>query len=276
MAHLTTKNLQKLCDILVTRPSWRVAMGALGAAEATAFNWRSKSVKAKEDNDTSSPFFFEWRGTYDYFHCHAGRARLENVMVHEATIREQSLNGVEEPIFGPDQKPIWKERPEYIGRSDDYIRKAEGLMDIEDVAWFRLAHDADGNPIQLTKRTQIPAPLRLRVLEQDKRYIHREEHDVQVSGEITVAKPLQRLPGEERPAMAEIKRLAAMTPEERRAELGAAGRPMHGGLLVPIARGVPDAPPRPSYARPAERPEPLDSGEGVGRGDVPPGGMKVA
>ena len=48
------------------------------------------------------------------------RAELENVMVHEATIREQSLNGVQEPIFGPYQKPIKKEA-QYIGRSDDYI-----------------------------------------------------------------------------------------------------------------------------------------------------------
>jgi hypothetical protein len=305
MAHLTTKNLQKLCDILVSRPSWRVAMGALGASESLAFSWRMKSIAAQKDNDTSSPFFFEHRGIYDFFHCHAGRARLENVMLHESTIRDQSLRGIETVVRGPDQKILYQEREEYIGRSDAYVRTAEGLGDWEDdVSWHRLKRGPDGNPLPQTKVEQLPAPLRLRILEQDRRYVARQEIDTKISGEITVAKPLQRLRGEERPpgTLEKLKRLASMTAEQRREALGASAVPLDStGRVTQVNRGVPLAigdnrpddgpelkkppnprayqepklnpPTRPSYARPTD--QSLDHGERTGRGEPPDGGMKM-
>jgi len=303
MAHLTTANLTKILDGLVSRPSWKVIMRSIGASESLAFHWRSQSIKAEKDNDRSSPFFLEWRGTWDYFHCHAGRARSENIITYEAQIRDQALNGIEVPVLGPDQRPIYRERPEYIGASDDAIRRAEGLEPWEDVRRLRLELDAKGRPIPLTKVEQIPAPLRLRVLEQDRNYIERKAHDVNVQGEITVQKPLARLPGEARPDLERLKQLAAMTPEQRRAALGASGVPLDKNgrramplLAPPLNRDLPDdaghglkpgpapfvrpqqptpqEPPRPSYARPQKA---LDTGERTGDGrDIPPGGFRVA
>jgi hypothetical protein len=301
MAHLTTENLLKILDRLVDRPSWKVVMRTIGASESLAFNWRMQSIKAAKENDRSSPFFLEWRNSWDFWHAHCGRARTENIILYESVIRDQAINGVEEVVHGPDQRVLYKEHPEYIGRDDDYIRIAEGLDAGASVAWYRLEHDADGKPIPLTKRTQLPAPVRLRVLEQDQRYVHKELHDVAVSGEITVARPLQRLPGEVRPDLARLKQLAAMSPEERRKALGATAVPKdaagrrtlpvsaprmddkpddagHGSKPSPYAAPyqpppAPEPQPKPSYARPNPS---LDRGEGVGHGDPPPGGMRVA
>ncbi len=276
-------------------------MRTIGASESLAFNWRAQSMKAARDSDRSSPFFLEWRGSYDFWHCHAGRARTENIILYEAVIRDQALNEVEEVVHGPDQRVLYCERPEFVGRDDDYVRLVEGLDAGANVAWYRLEHDADGKPIPLTKRTQLPATLRQKVLEQDRNYIHREQHDVNVQGEITVQRPLQRLPGEAKPDVSRLRALAAMTPEERRKALGATAvpkdaagrrtlpvmapkmddRPDDAGLgLKPspyvapyIPPPAPEPQPRPSYARPNPS---LDRGEGIGPGDPPPGGMKVA
>lgn len=269
-------------------------MKTIGMSEGTAFVWRSQSIKAEKDNDRSSPFFLEWRGTWDYWHNHAGRARVENVILYESVIRDQAINGIETPVLGPDQRPVYAEDPELIGVPDD------------DLFMYGRTHrwrlDKNGHPVPLTKIEQLPAPLRLRVLEQDRRYVERKEHDVNVQGEITVQKPLARLPGETRPDVERLKQLAAMTPEQRRAALGASAVPLDANgrrtipaLAPPLNRDLPDdaghglrpgpepyqppakptpqEPPRPSYARPEKR---LDTGENVGRGDVPSGGYKVA
>jgi hypothetical protein len=270
MAHLTTANLQKVLDALVVTPHWRKAMATIRASEPLAFSWRAKSIKAQKDGDTSSEFFIEWRGTFDFWHCHAARARSENIILYEAAIRDQALNGIEEAVLGPDQRPLYRERPEYIGRDDDYVRQAEGLMDIEDVAWHRLEHDPKtGHPIPLTKHTQLAAPIKLRVLEQTPSYRETKVIDAQLQI-TTTAKPFERLPGEERPAMEKLKRLAAMTAEERRAELGASPPPV---MAHRAPAGRPDHPPsttqRPSYARPDQS---LDRGESIGRGTAPDGG----
>ena len=224
--HLTTENLLKILDRLVDRPSWKVVMRTIGASESTAFNWRAQSMKAAKDNDRSSPFFLEWRGTWDYWHCHAGRARTENIILFESVIRDQAIFGIEEVVHGPDQRVLYCERPEFVGRDDDYVRLVEGLEAGASVAWYRLEHDADGKPIPLTKRTQLPATLRQKVLEQDRNYIHREQHDVNVQGEITVQRPLQRLPGESKPDVSRLRALAAMSPEARRAALNATAVPL--------------------------------------------------
>jgi hypothetical protein len=291
---LTTDNLTKILDRLVSRPSWKAVMGTIGASEGLAFQWRAKSIKAAQDNDRSTPFFLEWRGTWDFWHAHAGRARLENIITYEASIRDECLNGREVAVLGPDQKPIYKEAECYIGRDDEWIRLSEGLDMDADVKWYRLEHDANGRPIPLTKTEFPPAPVRLRVLEQDRRYIHKEQHDVAHSGEITVKPALQRLPGEARPDVAKLKALAAMSPEERRKALGASAVPLDaaGRRTLPASapkmddapddRGdglrppqptpqQPTQPTQPSYARPSQRLDQSGRGEGV----PPQGGFKV-
>ena len=226
IGHLSTANLVRVLDQLVTTPRWRAAMGRIGASEQLAFVWRAASVKAMADKDTSSPFFFvEFRGTWDYWHAHAGRARTENIITYEAHIRDQALNGIEHVVLGPDQRPVYRDNPRYIGRPDDYVMLSTGCEPGE-VARYQLELDAKGNPVPLTKVEQIPAPLRLRVLEQDRRYIEQKQIDQQVRM-TTTAKPFERLPGEERPDVARLRQLASMTPEQRRAEIGASAVPLN-------------------------------------------------
>jgi hypothetical protein len=294
--HLSEKNLIKILDVLVSRPTWRVAMRSIGASERQAYEWRSKSIAAQKANDTSSPFYVVWRGTADFWHNHAGRARSEQLISYEASIRDQAANGIEEVVLGPDQKPIYRERPETIGRSDDYIRQMDGLGDWEEVD--RLERDAKGHPIPLTKVTQLPAPLRKAVLAQDPRYKETLDVAVQHSGTVHVSKAMERLASEPRPKFEDLRQLALMSPEERRAKLGAKAAPVNArGLVMRADLGVPRGdnrpddgeeiakppnprayqvprlnPPTPKpYAKPAKS---LDQAS-TGRGEPPEGGMKV-
>jgi hypothetical protein len=296
MTHLTTDNLTKILDLLPSRPNWSKTMASIGAHERLAFNWGARSAKAEKDDDRASPFFLEWNGSWDFWHRHAARARIQNIALYEAQLRDEAMNGRETVVLGPDQKPVWRERAEYIGKSDEWIMISEGCSEA-DVKWHRLEHDAKGRPLPLTKIEYPPAPVRLRILEQDKRYIESKNLDVNVSGEIAHSKPLARLPGEQRPDVEHLRALAAMSPEDRRAALGASGVALdeHGRRTIPrlappmdartddAGRGLrhpapgyfapPKKPPEPapSYARP-----PQSSGDDhYGSGTVSGGGYKV-
>ncbi len=303
---LSTASLRRVLDILVEFPTWADAMKHVGGSERLAFEWRAKCRTAMKEGDTSSMFWMEWRGTFDWWANHCGVARREHLIATEAKIRAQAKDGIAEPIFGPDMRPVWKENPNYIGRSDQYIRDMEILSPDEDVAWYRLAHDENGYPIQLTKQVNIPAPLRRAVLAAA-HPDYRESLDVNVehSGTVRVAKPLERLASEPRADVSELRRLAAMTPEQRRAELGASNYPKNPstGLVVRANTGAgpstdnrsdhikeqqlveppvnprayeqpalnPPNAPRPSYAKPVRS---LDQSS-RGRGVPPEGGFKV-
>jgi hypothetical protein len=284
--NLTEKNLLKFVDILVSRPTYAVAAKAIGISERQVYEWRSKSMTAQRANDTSSPFYLVWRGSAGYWHEHCGRSRAENLISAEAKIRDEAVNGIEEPIFGPDQKPVWKENANYIGRPDSYVMFSEGCTP-EEVAWHRLEHDENGRPVQLTKRVNIPAPLRKAILAAS-HPDYKETLDVhhEHSGTVHIAKPLQRLASEPRAGADELRKLASMTPEERRAAIGASQFPkdQRGLRTIPQlappnrddmpdhVREQPAPPPRPAYAKPIQN---LDRGEHTGRGEPPPGGMKM-
>jgi hypothetical protein len=289
---LSTASLLRVLDILVEFSTWADAMKHVGGSERLAFEWRAKCRKAMKENDLSSMFWLEWRGNFDWWANHCGTARREHLIATEAKIRGQAKDGISEPIFGPTGAPVYKENPLYVGRSDQYIRDMEILAPDDDVAWYRLAHDENGHPIQLTKQVNIPAPLRRAVLAAA-HPDYRESLDVNVehSGTVHVAKPLERLASEPRADVSELRRLAAMTPEQRRAELGGSkypknpktglvmaaqtglgpstdGRPDHIREQQPVALNAPNAP-RPSYAKPQ------NSGERTGRGIPPEGGFKI-
>ncbi len=151
------------------------------------FNWAGRSRRAEKDNDRSSEFFLEWCQTWDWWHNHAGRARAQNIALYESVIRDQAFNGIEVPVLGPDQRPVYAEDPDLIDVSDEDLWNLYGRRN-------RYLLDKKKRPVPLTKIEQLPAPLRLRVLEQDRRYVHKEQHDVAVSGEITVARPFNGCP----------------------------------------------------------------------------------
>jgi hypothetical protein len=296
--HLTEKNLIKIIEGSRERPTWAALMKSIGASERQAYEWRNKSIAAEKKGDKSSPFYLLWNGSGDYWHNHIGRARSEQLISYEALIRDQAANGVLEVVHGPDQKILYRERPEFIGRDDDWIRIVEGLDADVDVRWYRLEHDDNGHPIPLTRRTQLPAPIRTAVLRQIKSYKEESTLNVEHSGVVQVSPALQRLANEPRPKFEELRQLALMTPEQRRATLGAKASPQNSqGLVIAADRGAPrgddrpddgteiSKPPNPrayqvprlnpptptpkSYAKPAPS---LDHGERIGHGEPPPGG----
>src|ERR1039458_10346307 len=154
---LTTPNLQRTLDTLLNVPDWRLAMQTVRASESTAFQWRAKSIAAQKANDTSSIFWLEWRGAFDFWHNHAARARTENVILYESVIRHQALHGIETPVLGPDQRPVYAEDPDLLDVDDDTLWRIYGRRN-------RYLLDDKKRPIALTKIEQLPAPLRLRVL----------------------------------------------------------------------------------------------------------------
>jgi hypothetical protein len=240
-------------------------MGKIGASEQTAFVWGNKSAKAEAEKDFSSPFYLEWMGVMGFWHVHASRARTFNVNVHETTIREQSLYGIPQIVRDSSQKIIYQERPEYIGRDDEYVALVEGC-DLKDVPRARLLFDSNGNPLPQVRYEQIPSAIRLRVLEQDARYIAKTQTELRHSGEVLISKPPERLPTDPpRLDIQRLKELAAMTPEQRREKLAASAVPLDANGRRTIATGMPskrdddlpeiekpNTPIRASYARPVK------------------------
>lgn len=145
----------------------------------------------------------------------------------------------------------WKVNPRYRDRDDDFIRMAEGLDDDADVSEYRFERDEFGDRIPLR-----PEPL-----------------------------PFER---PEPPKVGSYRKLASMSPEARRAALGASrapnaipdlgagpGRNDRPDDAPEIAKPVVPPGPPPGYAKPVRAPS-LDRGEGIGPGTPPPGGMKMA
>jgi|SRR5579862_1745221 len=304
MTHLNEENLIKTLETAVTEPRWSRIMASVGAVESTAFSWRATCARHRKENFMSSPFWIEWREAYDWWDSHMNRARMENVQIHEATLRAQSLHGIEKVARDSTQSVIYRKNLKYLHRDADWIRLAEGLPIDADVEWYRYEHDSEGLPIPETVRESLPSPLRLAVLRQDKRYLEQSLVDVHHTGEVTVAKPLERQPGDPPSrSIEELRALAALSPAERRRVLGTHPHPLneHGQrdiprLPAPINRDAPDdqnrglrpaaefqRPPQPkpareaprqSYARPSQSLDQSGRGEGVppsggGRADAP-------
>jgi hypothetical protein len=302
--HLNRENVTKVLDVLIYRPSWKNAMAKIGASEGLFYQWMTKSRKAESESDRASELFVEWpaeSGIHDWMHNHVGRARSASIALYSAAVMDESLNGREVPVIGPMGTQTYKLNERYLHRDDDFIRLSEGLDAGASVEWYRYEHTPDGRPVPLTRTEFPPATVRIKAIEQDPRFIHREQHTLKVSGHVIVASPLRRLPGEPPVDLPRLRELAALSPEERRRVLNASAVPKDArglrtipALPPPINRDQPDdqghglrpaaefdRPPQPtpqqaqpSYARrPAS--EGFDKSEGTGTGTVPFGGMKV-
>lgn len=304
---LTTKNLVKSLELLQEISSWPKIARCLGASESTCLRWVAKSAKDKKQNNLASPFWMQFENEFTWYHDAVNRARARHLYLTESKIRSEAKDGVEELCYNNMGEPIWKERLETIGRSDDYIRRVEGLADFEDVD--RLERDEAGKPLQLSKRTMLAAPLRKAVLAAS-HSDYREIISHDVTGTVVhISKPLERLRSDgPRPALEELRQLALLSPAARRERLHAVGTPVNArGAVIPVNRGAPSgdnraddgpeaakpgnprayqaptptpptppAAPRPAYAKPiAAR---LEDREGLGAGPDPSlgGGYKVS
>ena len=298
--HLSTEILEKICDLLASsNPSWPAVCKAVGISESAIWNWRARCIADRKREDTSSPFYVASHDEWAWWDEHCAKARAQHKMLAESIIRAQSVHGIEEVVRGPTQEIIYQKNPMYIGRPDSFVMFSEGCTE-EDVAWHRLLHDENGLPQPEVVIRQAPSQLRLRVLEASHPdYVPRSHQSVDVQAHVVhEQKPLQRRKDEPRVDLQELRALAALTPEQRRAKFGASkypldanGRPTLTRALAPPShsdpaddqhRGArpapapyvppphpapqPQAQPRPSYSKPQR------SMDNIGRGEPPPGG----
>lgn len=296
---LTPENLIKTCEVAALNAPFKAIMASIGASENLIYHWRTASIRAEKENDTKSIFYFEWRqGCFSFWHNKIRQARIDFIEGYEAELRHECRYGREEIVLGPDQQVVYRLDPELLRVSDDDLLNLYGRTD-------RYLLDDDGMPVPLTKLIFPAAPIRLRILEQDRRYLATQNLNVNMEAKVVHhPAPLQRRADEPRADIAELRRLALMPPEERRQLIGASAYPKNAatGLVMPAATGTPRgdnrsdhikeqqpiAPPpnprmyeaphnpapaaRPSYAKPNKT---LDTGEGIGRGEPAPGGFKV-
>jgi hypothetical protein len=284
MTHLTKENLIATCECFLKlhRPTFaEIASASFGGSASTLFAWRAKCKKDMADNlQATSPFYFRWREVDDWWLSHIERAIRELGTALVQQVKAEAVSGIPHVVRDANQRIIYKLDPQWIGYDDFYVELSTGCAPYE-VARKRLLLDEHGNPIPELRVESLPSAIRLRVLEViDPAF--RSTQNVNVDSRVSVvhsAAPLQRRSNEVKPeGIPELRRLALMSPEERRAELKASAYPKNEkGLIAPANTGagrlIDEAPavPRPSYAKPAPS---LDQA-GTGRGVPPPGGMRV-
>jgi hypothetical protein len=76
-----------LLDRLVERPAIRPACRAIGIDPSSFWSWLHESAAGNER------FKFEWGGQIDFLHVHYQTARKRNVILYEATLRDTVTNG---------------------------------------------------------------------------------------------------------------------------------------------------------------------------------------
>jgi hypothetical protein len=266
-------------------------MAAVGASENLCYWWRNQSIAAEKAGDQDCIWWFEWRaGQWGYWHNKISQARIDFIQGYEADLRHECRYGREEVVLGPTQEIVYRTDPALLGVNDDDLKNLWGRD-------HRYLLDDDGMPVPLTKTVFPPPAIRLRILEQDKRYLAAQTVDVNLRAQVVhIPQPLQRRVGEERPDIVELRRLAKIPPTHPY-PLDAHGnrtipqltaprsdeRSDHVREQQPIAPPVnprmyeaaaplnPPNAPRPSYAKPLKS---LDQ-SGRGRGEPPPGGFKV-
>lgn len=295
--------LVRLADLMGSLASFREIAAACGISESSLYKWRAACERDRKANDLSSPYLIAFRGETMWWTEACAMARAEHLCSAESVIRAQAVDGIKHPVRDANQQIVYAKDPRFIGRSDDWVMLDTGC-DAADVEWHRLLKGPDGLPVPETRVEQVPAPIRLAVLRAaDPSYREHTVSDVNVSAEIVhTQKPMLRKPNEPAVNVEELRALARMSPEQRRAKLGASPYPLdqHGRrampmLSPPLTRDQPDdagnglrpvpefvrpqqpASPvltegKPSYAKPSKN---LDH-SGVGVGTPPPGGFKVA
>lgn len=288
--HLTLANLIKTCEVASLNAPYSAIMKSVGASENLCYHWRTQSLAAERAGEKENCiWWFEWRqGQWGYWHHKISQARIDFITGYEADLRHECRYGREEVVLGPDQQVVFKLDPKLIGVDEG----AFALLGID----HRYLLDDDGMPIPLTKTVFPPPAIRLRILEQDKRYLATQSVDVNLRAQVVhTSQPMQRLPSE-RADLVELRRLAKIPPTHP-FPLDAHGNRTIPQLTAPHSddrsdhvrdqQPIPppvnprmyEAPPlnppnapKPSYAKPTLA---LDQAS-TGRGSPPDGGFKVA
>jgi hypothetical protein len=294
---LNTENLIVTCEALILTPQWRKVMACIGASEATAYQWRARSMAdQKADLKEQSPFWILFRERWRYWHEAILYARLEALTRYESIIREECMSGVLEKIYdGKDV--VWETDESLIAQYEGDAELAR-LMGVHD-PFFR--HDSSGARIAATRRILMPATLRAKVLEQISSYRQSATLDVNVRGHVVAEVGKAYLtrpqtpalpPPQEHPSITALRERAKLAPKNPRPDgqvqifsakesgpperISNASEDFAQPALVraePQAEPPQPKPPAPDYSR-----KPSSGGidkPGTGRGEPPPGGFKM-
>jgi len=306
MTSLTAENLNAFCDALRTNANYKTAAATIGVAESTIYSWRTRCITDQKKNDQSSPFYIQRGDAWGWWTSFVESSRREFFLSFTGQMMQEAKEGITTVVRDASQQVIYRRDPRFIGRSDAYVCATLGLEPWELEPVHRLLLGEDGLPIPETRVDHIPSNLRLRVLEAASDEFKPSSHqslDVNVSGNVVhEQKPLLPPKDQKRVDIEELRKIAALSPEERRARFGgkayatdAAGRRTIPALspplndrpddqnlgkrpgvepYVPPAKPAPvdQGQPRPSYAKPQRA---LDH-SGYGEGKPPSGGFRVA
>jgi hypothetical protein len=303
MTKLILPNLIRTCEVASINAPYKAIMASIGASEGLAYHWRTLSMAAEKRDERDSIWFFEWRtGQFSFWHRKIAQARVDFIQGYEAELRMECRFGRTEVVLGPTQEPVPQLDPQYLGETDEFIELCEGTA--HSPGWYRILRDEDQQPVYLTKQI-FPAPaIRLRILEQDRRYLQTQNLNVDVQTNVVhTPQPLQRRADENKVNLPELRRIASLSPEARRAELNASAFPKNAqGLVVHANVGAPRGDDRSDHIKdqqpiaPPPNPRmyeaPLNSAEGAakpsyakpsasldqssrGRGVPPSGGFRV-
>jgi hypothetical protein len=184
MTMLSEENLRRCVELGMSNPNWRWIAAQIGVGESTMYNWLSRSERDSEKRlEATSPLYIEVDPVgADWWHRHMLRSRAANVLAMASIVQDQVVNGIEETVFNPQTgRPLQLENPEYLGRSDEWM-----LDNFLDPARDRYLWTEDGTPRFLTKITQAPAAIKIKLLTGllPRIFGDKVSHDVTVRGAV--------------------------------------------------------------------------------------------
>jgi hypothetical protein len=245
-AMISHDELRRLLDFLVARPRLGAAMQAIGHAEKTIFALLKKSAAGDPRLVMSWPKDSEARP----FHELVVEARRKNVIVFEAAMRSEALEGIPRVVLH-DGEIQYQRDPRFVGWSDaDMVALGFDLSQ-------RYLRDKNGNAIPLVVMDSAPAHLKIHMLKSliPQTYGEKKTLDVnnRINGSVMV---LGATPVESRPV------LDAQFAEALPAPIEADDGEPHSALEMaaedaepelpewaPTPAEPPVAPPRPAPAR---------------------------
>jgi len=164
--HLSTDALAAVCEDIAINGSWAHAAKVTEISESCLYSWLSKSRRAKQTNDTASPFHFRFRDVDAFFVDHVKRAKAECVQATVFLVMEQNRCGIVEEVRDPSTGyRLPKLSAEFLGVSDQEM--VDQLLDPVRDRWEWRTDPTTGEriePVWEQKVTQIPASLRAKIL----------------------------------------------------------------------------------------------------------------
>jgi hypothetical protein len=286
--HRTPENLRKVLDLLAAGYRLSHVMGAIGAHEKTIFEWLKRDDVMVDWPEGESPRLFREL---------AIQARKQSCVAFEQAMRSEVLHGIPRIVVEGGEVQYQLD-PTFLGWTDDEMR-ALAFAPSE-----RYLRDKDGQPMPLIVYDPAPAHLKIKMLTSLMPNTYGDRRTVDVNaringGVLTIgAKPKEPLalappiedddePLDHDDATRDRDTDSPLVRDLRKRLREGVRNPLPQGRgIVADPRDEDDgdvvrvparpAPPRPGPAGTGVPPQRQFEREGIGHGDVVPGGFKTA